>query len=100
VMYSAGAYVYDPVTRQYVFDKNKDKAVRALRFLVELYKSASPAASIDWSWGEYRTAFVKEKVAMTFEWGAAAGQAASESPAPRRESRPVSEQRRFPVPGP
>ena len=81
VMYSAGAYVYDPVTRQYVFDKNKDKAVRALRFLVELYKSASPAASIDWSWGEYRTAFVKEKVAMTFEWGAVVGQAASENPA-------------------
>ena len=81
VMYSAGAYVYDPGTRQYVFDKNKDKAVRALRFLVELYKSASPAASIDWSWGEYRTAFVKEKVAMTFEWGAVVGQAASENPA-------------------
>jgi multiple sugar transport system substrate-binding protein len=81
VMYSAGAYVYDPVTRQYVFDKIKDKAVRALRFLVELYKSASPAASIDWSWGEYRTAFVKEKVAMTFEWGAVVGQAASENPA-------------------
>ena len=79
VMYSAGAYVYDPATRQYVFDKNKDKAVRALRFLVDLYKGASPSASIDWSWGEYRTAFVKEKVAMTFEWGAVVGQAANEN---------------------
>src|SRR5260370_41320433 len=68
VMYSAGAYVYDPTTRKYVFDKNKDKAVRAVKFLVDLYKVASPPASIDWSWGEYRTAFVKEKVAMTFEW--------------------------------
>jgi len=81
VMYSAGAYVYDPSAHKYVFDKNKDKAVRALKFLVDLYKSASPPASIDWSWGEYRTAFVKEKVAMTFEWGAVVGQAASENAA-------------------
>ena len=81
VMYSAGAYVYDPTTRKYVFDKNKDKAVRAVKFLVDLYKGASPPASIDWSWGEYRTAFVKEKVAMTFEWGAVVGQAANENAA-------------------
>jgi ABC-type glycerol-3-phosphate transport system substrate-binding protein len=81
VMYSAGAYVYDPVTRKYAFDKNKDKAARALTFLVELYKAASPPASIDWSWGEYRTAFVKEKVAMTFEWGAVVGQASTENAA-------------------
>ena len=80
VMYSAGAYVYDPNTRKYVFDKNKDKAVRALKFVVDLYKAASPPASIDWSWGEYRTAFVKEKVAMTFEWGSVVGQASNENP--------------------
>lgn len=80
VLYSAGAHVYDPVTGKYAFDRNKEKAVRALKFLVELYKSASPPGSIDWSWGEYRTAFVKEKVAMTFEWGAVVGQAMSENP--------------------
>ena len=80
VMYSAGAFVYDPVTKKYAFDKDKEKTVRALNFLVELYKAASPPASIDWSWAEYRTAFVKEKVAMTFEWGAVVGQAMSENP--------------------
>src|SRR5262249_40487320 len=60
--------------------KQKDKAVRALKFLVDLYKAASPPASIDWSWGEYRTAFVKEKVAMTFEWGAVVGQTMTDNP--------------------
>lgn len=80
VLYSAGAHVYDPSTGKYAFDKNKEKAVRALKFLVELYKAASPPASIDWSWGEYRTAFVKEKVAMTFEWGAVVLQAMAENP--------------------
>ena len=94
VMYSAGAYVYDPTTRKYAFDKNKDKAVRALKFVVDLYKAASPPASIDWSWGEYRTAFVKEKVAMTFEWGAVVGQATNENAAL------LDRIGIFPVPGP
>ncbi len=94
ILYSAGAYVYDPATGKYVFDKNKEKAVRALKFLVELYKAASPPASIDWSWAEYRTAFVKEKVAMTLEWGAVVGQAASENPAL------LDKMSIFPFPGP
>src|SRR5262252_8383676 len=88
------AYVYDPNTHKYVFDKNKDKAVRALKFVVDLYKAASPPASIDWSWGEYRTAFVKEKVAMTFEWGAVVAQATNENPAL------LDRIGIFPVPGP
>lgn len=94
VMYSAGAFVYDPVTKKYAFDKDKEKTVRALNFLVELYKAASPPASIDWSWAEYRTAFVKEKVAMTFEWGAVVGQAMSENPGL------LDKMSIFPFPGP
>jgi ABC-type glycerol-3-phosphate transport system substrate-binding protein len=94
VLYSIGAYVYDPVTGKYAFDKNKEKAVRALKFLVELYRAASPPASVDWSWAEYRTAFVKEKVAMTLEWGAVVGQAASENPGL------LDKMSIFPFPGP
>ncbi|MBI4572555.1 MAG: sugar ABC transporter substrate-binding protein, partial [candidate division NC10 bacterium] len=94
ILYSAGAYVYDPATGKYVFDKNKEKAVRALKFLVDLYKAASPPASVDWSWAEYRTAFVKEKVAMTLEWGAVVGQAASENPGL------LDKMSIFPFPGP
>jgi multiple sugar transport system substrate-binding protein len=94
VLYSTGAFVYEPATRKYAFDKNKEKAVRALKFLVELYKAASPPASVDWSWAEYRTAFVKEKVAMTFEWGAVVGQAASENPSL------LDKMSAFPFPGP
>ena len=48
--------------------------------MIDLYKAASPPASIEWSWAEYRTAFVKGQVAMTNEWGAVVQMAAEQNP--------------------
>jgi len=80
VFYSAGGTIFDPATGAYVFDKHKDTAVKALDFMIKLYKEASPPASIEWSWAEYRTAFVKGVVAMTNEWGAVVQMAAEQNP--------------------
>ena len=80
ILYSAHAYVFDPQTGTYAFGRQKDTAVKALQFMVDLYKAASPPASIDWQWAGYRTAFVKGQVAMTNEWGAVVGQAVEQNP--------------------
>lgn len=70
LLYSAGGTIFDPKTGEYVFDKHRDKAVKSLEFMIELYKKASPPASVEWSFNEFRTALVKDQVAMTNEWGA------------------------------
>lgn len=70
IFYSAGGSVFDPASGEYVFDKHRDKAVAALDFMIDLYKKASPPSSIEWSYNEFRTALVKDQVAMTNEWGA------------------------------
>jgi multiple sugar transport system substrate-binding protein len=80
ILYSAHAYVFDPQTGAYAFGRQKDTAVKALQFMVDLYKAASPPASIDWQWAGYRTAFVKGQVAMTNEWGAVVSQALEQNP--------------------
>lgn len=78
--YSAGGTIFDPKTGEYVFGDQKPVAAHALSFLIELYKAASPPASIEWSWAEYRTAFVKGQVAMTNEWGAVVQMANEQNP--------------------
>ncbi|MBI3707331.1 MAG: extracellular solute-binding protein [Proteobacteria bacterium] len=80
VFYAAGGTIFDPKTGGYVFGDQKALAVRSLQFLIDLYKAASPPASVEWSWAEYRTAFVKGQVAMTNEWGAVVQMAAEQNP--------------------
>jgi ABC-type glycerol-3-phosphate transport system substrate-binding protein len=82
VFYSAGGTIFDPKTGNYVFGEPKEKelAVKSLQFLIDLYKAASPPASVEWSWAEYRTAFVKGQVAMTNEWGAVVQMAVEQNP--------------------
>src|SRR5215471_438275 len=80
IFYSAGGTIFDPKTGNYVFGDQKDIAIKSLRFLVDLYKAASPPSSVEWSWSEYRTAFVKGQVAMTNEWGAVVQMAVEQNP--------------------
>src|SRR5262252_758932 len=80
ILYSAGGTVFDPKTGEYVFGEQKEIAEQALAFMIELYKAASPPASIEWSWAEYRTALVKGQVAMTNEWGAVVQMATAQNP--------------------
>jgi ABC-type glycerol-3-phosphate transport system substrate-binding protein len=80
IFYSAGGTIFDPKTGNYVFGDQKDIAVKSLQFLVDLYKAASPPASVEWSWNEYRTAYVKGQVAMTNEWGAVVQMAVEQNP--------------------
>jgi ABC-type glycerol-3-phosphate transport system substrate-binding protein len=80
VFYSAGGTIFDPKTGDYVFGDQKQLAEKSLAFMIDLYKAASPPASIEWSWAEYRTSFVKGQVAMTNEWGAVVQMAAEQNP--------------------
>src|SRR5215468_11434966 len=63
VLYSAGGTIFDPKTGEYVFGEQKEIAIKSLAFMIALYKAASPPASVEWSWAEYRIAFVKGQVA-------------------------------------
>jgi ABC-type glycerol-3-phosphate transport system substrate-binding protein len=94
IFYSAGGAIFDPKTGKYVFAENKQKAIEALQFMIELYRAASPRASIEWSFNEFRTGFVKGQVQMTNEWGAVVGIAKEQNPA-MLENMSV-----FPFPGP
>lgn len=78
--YAAGGTIFDPKTGEYVFGENKDIAVKSLRYMLDLYKKASPPASIEWAWGDFRNGFVQGKVAMTNEWGAVVLIAAEQNP--------------------
>jgi ABC-type glycerol-3-phosphate transport system substrate-binding protein len=78
--YAAGGTIFDPKTGAYVFGDQRDLAVKSMHFLIDMYKAASPPSSIDWSWSEYRTAFVKGQVAMTNEWGAVVQMAVEQNP--------------------
>jgi len=81
IFYSAGGTIFDPKTGNYVFGDQKELATASLQFMIDLYKAGSPPASIEWSWSEFRTAFVKGQVAMTNEWGAVVQMAAEQNPA-------------------
>lgn len=78
--YAAGGTVMDPKTGEYVFGDQRQIAIDSLRFMIELYKAASPPASVEWGWNEFRTAFVKGQAAMTNEWGAVVQMAVEQNP--------------------
>jgi multiple sugar transport system substrate-binding protein len=81
MMCSAGVFFIDPTTGEYCFDKEKDKVIDVINYLVDLYKSASPAGSLTWSWGDYRNALaVTGTVAMTLDMGAVIGNAQNNNP--------------------
>ena len=81
LMCSAGVTFMDPSTGEYVFDQQKEEAIAVIDYLVDLYKSASPAGSLAWSWGDYRNALaVTGTVAMTLDMGAVIGNAQGNNP--------------------
>ena len=81
LMCSAGVYFLDPATGEYIFDQEKEEAIAVIDYLVDLYKSASPAGSLAWSWGDYRNALaVTGTVAMTLDMGAVIGNAQGNNP--------------------
>lgn len=80
IFYSAGGTIFDPETGAYVFSERKDTAVKALQFMIDLQKAASPPASVEWSFNDFRTGFVKGQLAMTNEWGAVVLIAAEQNP--------------------
>jgi multiple sugar transport system substrate-binding protein len=94
IFYSAGGTIFDPRTGEYAFGEQRALAIRALGFMIELYRAASPPASVEWSWAEYRTAFVRGQVAMTNEWGAVVQMAVEQNPAI------LDQMAVFPFPGP
>ncbi len=93
-LYSTGAYIFDSKTGAYVFNKNKDKAIKAMDELVKIYKESSPPGALDWSWPEFRTALVKGQVAMVSEWGAVVAIAQEQNP------EMLDKLSLFPFPGP
>lgn len=81
LMCSKGVFFLDPDTGEYIFDKEKDEMIEVIDYLVDLYKTASPAGSLTWSWGDYRNALaVSGTVAMTLDMGAVIGNAQGNAP--------------------
>jgi len=80
MLYSEGVYTLDPTTGEYSFGKQKDKATKALDYMIKLYKESSPPSSTEWSWNEYRNALVEGSVAMTLDMGAVIGLAQANNP--------------------
>lgn len=81
MMCSAGVFFMDPATGEYCFDQQKEEAIKVIDYLVDLYKTASPAGALTWSWGDYRNALaVTGTVAMTLDMGAVIGNAQGNNP--------------------
>lgn len=81
LMCSKGVFFLDPATGEYIFDQEKDEMIEVIDYLVDLYKTASPAGSLTWSWGDYRNALaVSGTVAMTLDMGAVIGNAQGNAP--------------------
>lgn len=81
MMCSAGVFFIDPDTGEYCFDTQKEEAIKVIDYLVELYKNASPAGALTWSWGDYRNALaVTGTAAMTLDMGAVIGNAQGNNP--------------------
>ena len=79
-LYSAGVYTFDPVTGEYVFGKQKEKAAEVLDYVIDLYKKVSPPSATEWAWNEYRNALVEGTVAMTLDMGAVIGLSQANNP--------------------
>jgi multiple sugar transport system substrate-binding protein len=80
MLYSEGVTTVDPQTGEYSFGKQKEQAVKALDYMIKLYKESSPPSSTEWSWNEYRNALVEGSVAMTLDMGAVIGLAQANNP--------------------
>ncbi len=70
IMYSNDVHIFDPETGEYQFGDKREGFIESMNFLVTLYEEASPEASLNWSWGDYRNAFVQGVTNMTVGWGA------------------------------
>ena len=79
VMYSVGAFVYDPVTEKYTFDKDKEKAIRALKFLVE-YLRRLPRPRVSIGHGRSTDGLCQGGGRDDLGMGCGLGQAVSENP--------------------
>jgi len=93
-LYADGLYTFDPSKGTYEFGNNQPAESRTLQTMLDLYHSVSPPASLNWQWGDFRTAFVHGQVAMTLDYGSVVGQAASENPSM------LDNIAAFPLPGP
>lgn len=80
IFYSAGGTIFDPETGEYVFGNQRELAIESLQFMVDLFEAASPPASVEWSYNDFRTGLVNDLVAMTNEWGAVVLIAAEQNP--------------------
>ncbi|MFC0220831.1 ABC transporter substrate-binding protein [Pseudochelatococcus lubricantis] len=78
--YATGGTIFDPKTGKYAFNEHREKAVKALSFMLDLYKTASPPSSVEWTWNDFRNGYVQGKLAMTNEWGAVVLIAAEQNP--------------------
>jgi ABC-type glycerol-3-phosphate transport system substrate-binding protein len=79
-LYASGVHTFDPETGEYAFDRDRQQAVAATQFMLDLYHAASPPEARTWTWTDFRTAFVQGNVAMTLDFGAVVGQAAEQNP--------------------
>jgi multiple sugar transport system substrate-binding protein len=79
-LYSAGVTTFDPMTGEYTFGSQKDKAAEVMDYIIDLYKTVSPPSSLEWAWNEYRNALVEGTVAMTLDMGAVIGLAQNNNP--------------------
>lgn len=79
-LYANGVHTFDPETGEYALDRDRASAVDATRFMLDLYRAASPPEARTWTWTDFRGAFVQGKVAMTLDFGAVVGLAAEQNP--------------------
>lgn len=79
-MYGNGVHVFNPETGDYEFGSKKEEAAEALDNMIQMYEAASPPSSINWSWSDYREAFIQGKTTMTLGWGAEIAMAQEENP--------------------
>ena len=67
---SEGLTILDPVTGEYVFDKNIEQEIEIMDYIIDLYKEVSPPAALTWTWSDYRNGLVEGNIAMTLDMGA------------------------------
>ncbi|BCB88802.1 ABC transporter substrate-binding protein [Phytohabitans suffuscus] len=80
-LYANGVHTFDPQTGEYALDRDPAKAIDATRYMLDLYKAASPPEARTWVWNDFRTAFVKGSLAMVMDFGAVVGLAKEQNPA-------------------
>ena len=79
-LYAQGITIFDPETGEYAFGDQKEEAVEAIDFMMELYRTTSPQASLDWSLADIRPALLNGQIAAGPEWGGVVKVAEAERP--------------------